>query len=61
MNKEHLETDLTIKASYNVGHTFTVDTPSNCPIFRQPGSRCMGEIDRESRSIYNFNALRALL
>ncbi len=60
MNKEHLETDLTIKASYNVNHIFTVDTPSNCPIFRPPGSRCMGEIDQES-STHNFNALTALL
>ncbi len=61
MNKEHLETDLTIKASYKVGHIFRVDTPSNCPICRSAGSRCMGEIDQESRSTHNLNALRALL
>ncbi len=61
VNKEQLETDLTIKASYKVGHIFTVDTPSNCPIFRPPGGRCMGEIDQESRRTNNVNALRALL
>ncbi len=61
MNKEHLETDLSIKALYKVRYTFTVDTPSNCPIVGQPGSRCMGEIDQESRSTHNFNTLRALL
>ncbi len=36
VNKEHLETDLTIKTSFKVGHM--VDTPSNCSIFRPPGS-----------------------
>ncbi len=50
MNKEHLGTDLIIKASYKVGRMFRVDTSSNHPIFRPPGSRCMGEIDQESRS-----------
>ncbi len=58
MNKEHLETDLTIKTSYKIGHIFTVDTPSNCPIIRWQGSRSMGEIDQESRSTHNFNAQR---
>ncbi len=61
MNKEHLETDLTIKASYKVGHIFRVDTPLDCPIFRSPGSRRMGEIDQESRSTQTVNALRAVL
>ncbi len=61
MNKEHVETYLTIKASHKVGHIFTVDAPSNCPIFGSPGSRCMGEIDQKSRSTHNFIALRALL
>ncbi len=43
MNKEHLETDLTIKASHKVGQLFTVDTPSNCPIICPPR-----EIDQEA-------------
>ncbi len=50
-----------MKASYKVEHIFTVDTPSNYPIFHPPGSRCIGEIDQESRSTNNFNALRVLL
>ncbi len=29
MNKEHLGTDLIIKASYKVGHIFRVDTSLN--------------------------------
>ncbi len=40
-----------------VEHFFTVDTSSNCHIFRLRGSRYMGEIDMESRSTHNFNAL----
>ncbi len=61
MNKERLETDLTIKLSYKGGYIFRVDTPSNCAIFRLAGRRCMGEIDQENRSTHNINALRDIL
>ncbi len=33
MNKEHLETNLIIKASYKVGHIFRVDNLQIAPFF----------------------------
>ncbi len=62
MNKEHLESDLTIKASYKVGHILSWHT-FKLPHVLSPGSRiyiCMGEIKQES-STQNCNVLRALL
>ncbi len=61
MNKEHLETNLTIKASDKEGHIFTVDTLSNCPICRHQEVEYMGEIDQESKTADNVNVLMALL
>ncbi len=65
MNKEHLESDLTIKASYKVGHILKLTHLQIAPIFRPPENRihtfAMGEIGEESRSTHNFNILMALL
>ncbi len=67
MNKEHLETDLTIKASYTckIGHILELTYLQIAPfvINRQDVEyiHCVSEIYQDSRSAINFNVLKALL
>ncbi len=61
MNKEHLETDLTIKASYKVGQILDLTHLQIAPFCIHQEVEYMGVIDQESRSTHNFNVLNAFL
>ncbi len=61
MNKEHLEIDLTIKASYKVGHILELTHLQTSPFFVYQEVEYMREIDQERKSAHNVNVLSALL
>ncbi len=61
MNKDHLETDLTIKASYKIGHILELAYLPMTPFFIHQEVEYMGKVDQESRSTQMYNVLMALL
>ncbi len=62
MSKEHLETDLTIKASYKVVHILELTHLQIAPFFMTSKWNtyiCMREIDQESKSANNLKSSRS--